>query len=217
MIINGKQFLQDNGWVDPNRIATWGFFWSSAIALEAAAFDRRVKAVIAQGLMPEWYLNPTDQEDLIARAIEDRANQLRGEPPQYVPLLNEKGEHFTYFKYLADQTTEQKANLPNWVHQAKSLAPTFVDKMTIQTFYRHAKWKPLHLFASINPTPVMILTPENDEIVPPAHQRRIFDSLQSPQKKHQVLKDVGHMSLLGLSMDDLLGGQLAFLKEVLKF
>lgn len=195
----------------------WGFFYSSGIALEAAAFDKRVKAVIAQGLMPEWDLNPADQEGLVARAIEDRANQLRGAPPQYVPLLDEKGAHIMHFKYLANLSEEQKAALPNWVHEAKKLSPAFNDKMTIQSFYRHAKWKPLKLFASLSPTPVMILTPEHDEIVPPAYQKSIFDSFHSPQKKYQIVKDKGHADFLSVSLDVLLAGQLAFLKEVLKF
>ncbi|KAI9685154.1 MAG: hypothetical protein M1822_004741 [Bathelium mastoideum] len=210
-------FLQKEGWVDPDRIAVWGFFYSSGIALEAAAFDKRVKAVIVQGLMPEWYLNPDDQESLVARAVEDRANQLRGHPPAYLPLLNEKGEHLTFFKYLAEMTPEQKSHLPTWVHGAKKSAPTFNDSLTIQSFYRHAKWKPTHLFASVSPTPVMILTPENDEIVPPEYQKSIFDSLQSSQKKFQIVKDRSHMDFLSIDLDELLTGQLAFLKEVLKF
>ena len=217
MLINWEQFLQNEGWVDPHRIAIWGFFYSSGIALEAAAFDKRVAAVIAQGLMPEWYLNPDDQDALVTRAVADRANQLRGHPPDYVPLLNEKGEHMLYFKYLANMDPEHQANLPHWVHGAKKLAPTFNDKMTIQSFYRHAKWKPVNLFASISPTPVMILTPENDEIVPPEYQKSIFDSLQSPQKRHQIIKDRGHTNLLSIDLDMLLTGQLEFLKEVLKF
>ena len=217
MLMNREQFLQKEGWVNPNHIAVWGFFYSSGIALEAAAFDKRIKAVIAQGLMPEWYLNEDDQESLVARAVEDRANQLRGNPPGYIPLLNEKGEHLMFFKYLAKMTPEQKAHLPNWVHNSKKQAPTFNDSLTIQSFYRHAKWKPANLFASVSPTPVMILTPENDEIVPPEYQKGIFDSLQSPQKKFQVVKDRGHSDFLSVDLDELLTPQLAFLKETLKF
>lgn len=203
--------------MDPNRIAIWGFFYSSGIALEAAAFDKRVKAVIAQGLMPEWYLDEADQEALVARAVEDRANQLRGEPPAYVPLLNDKGEHFIFFKYLAKMTPEQKAHLPKWVEGAKKNAPTFRDSLTIQSFYRHAKWKPTHLFASVSPTPVMILAPENDEIVPPNFQRSIFDSMQSPLKKFHIVKGRGHSDFLSVDIDELLTPQLVFLKEALKF
>lgn len=218
MLINGEQFLQNEGWVDPNRIAVWGFFYSSGIALEAAAFDKRVAAVIAQGLMPDWSLNPLDQPAIVARAVEDRANQLRGNPPDYIPLLNEKGEHLILLKYLAELTPEQKSGLPAWVYAAKKHAPTFNDRLTVQSFYRHAKWKPLHLFNSVSPTPVMILTPENDEIVPPEFQRSVFDSLQLEQKRFEIVKGRGHMNFLAnVNFDELLGGQLAFLKEVMRF
>lgn len=203
--------------MDPDRIAVWGFFYSSGIALEAAAYDKRVKAVIAQGLMPEWGLHPKDEEALVARAVKDRANQLRGHPPEYLDLLNEKGEHLLYFEYLEKMTTDQKAHLPNWVHGAKKTAPTFRDSLTIQSFYRHAKWKPIHLFASVSPTPVMILTPENDEIVPPEFQRSIFDSMQSPLKKFEIVKDRGHSDFLSVDIDTLLKPQLEFLKEIFKF
>jgi len=168
--------------------------------------------------MPDWCINPADQEEIVARAIEDRANQLRGSEPEYIPLVNEKGEHVLLFKYLVDLTAEQKAALPAWVDNAKKLAPTFNGRMTVQSFYRHAKWKPMHIFASVSPTPVMILTPENDEIVSPDLQREIFESLQSKQKKHEIVKDKGHANFLAnVKLDDLLAGQLAFLKEVLNF
>jgi pimeloyl-ACP methyl ester carboxylesterase len=209
--------LQDEGWVDPDRIATWGFFYSSGIALEAAAFDKRIKAVIVQGLMPEWYLNDDDQEALIARAVQDRANQLRGNPPEYIPLLDEKGEHILYFKYLAMMEPKDQATLPNWIPVAKKAAPSFRDSMTVQSFYRHAKWKPVHLFPSVSPTPVMIVTPEHDEIVPPEYQKSIFDSMQSPKKKLQIVKDKGHQNFLSVDIDTLLAEQLAFLKDVFEF
>ena len=210
--------MQNDGWVDPNRIAIWGFFYSSGIALEAAAFDKRVKAVILQGLMLDWCLNPPDQAAIVAMAVEDRANQLRGKQPGYIPLLNEEGEHLMQFRYLAEMTPEQKANLPKWVHSAKKHAPTFKDSMTVQSFYRHAKWKPLSLIEYVSPTPVMVLTPENDEIVPPAFQRSIFNSLQSPLKKLETVKDRGHMNFLAnVNFDNLLAGQLAFLKEAMEF
>lgn len=216
-ILNREQFLLKDGWVHPDQIATWGFFYSSGIALEAAAFDKRIKAVIAQGLMPEWYLNDADQESLIARAVEDRASQLRGNPPEYIPLLNEKGEHILYFKYLAIMKPEDQATLPNWIPVAKKAAPSFQDRLTVQSFYRHAKWKPVHLFTSVSPTPVMIVTPEHDEIVPPEYQKSIFDSFKSPQKKLQIVKDKGHQNFLSVDIDTLLSEQLAFLKDVFKF
>lgn len=63
----------------------------------------------------------------------------------------------------------------------------------------------------------MIATPENDEIVPPEYQKSIFDSLQSPLKKMQIVKDRGHQDFLSVDIDTLLTEQLAFLKEVFKF
>ncbi|KAF3387369.1 hypothetical protein F1880_000540 [Penicillium rolfsii] len=197
-------FLQDGGWVDPDRIALWGFFYSSGIALEAAAFDKRVKAVIAQRLMPDWCLNPPDEATIVAHTVADRANQLRSNPPEYIPLLNDKGEHLMHFKYPAEMTLEQKKHLPTWVHGTKKTAPTFNDRMAVQSFYRHAKWKPLHLLAAVSPTPVMILTPENDEI--------------SPRKRYEIVKDRGHMNFLkDVNFDELLGGQLEFLKDLMNF
>lgn len=217
ILIARGQYLQGDGWVDPNRISVWGFFYSSGIALEAAAFDKRIKAVIAQGLMPEWYLDEDDEKVLVARAIEDRSNQLRGGSPGYIPLLNDKGEHLMFFKYLSKMTPEQKAHLPNWVDGAKKNAPTFRDSLTIQSFYRHAKWKPVNLFSSVSPTPVMILTPENDEIVPPEYQKSIFDSMESPLKRFHIVKGRGHSDFLSVDLDELLTPQLEFLKEALKF
>lgn len=168
--------------------------------------------------MPNWCLNPADQEAIVALAIADRANQLRGSAPDYIPLLNQNGEHLLMFKYLVDLTDEQKAHLPAWVHNAKKLAPNFKDRMTVQSFYRHAKWKPMHIFESVSPTPVMILTPEKDEIVAPELQRKIFESMNSKLKRHEIVKGKGHADFLAnVSLDKVLGGQLEFLKEVFVF
>ncbi|KAJ5089393.1 hypothetical protein N7532_008077 [Penicillium argentinense] len=191
----------DGGWVDPNRIAIWGLFYSSGIALEAAAFDKRVKAVIAQSLMPYWCLNPLDEAVIVAHAIADRAKQLGGNLPEYIPLLNDKGGHLMHFKYLSNMTPEQRHHLPAWVHGAKKNAR---PSMT--------------LFAAVSPKPVTILMPEDDEIVPPAFQRCIFDSFQPPRKKYEIVKGRGHMNILkDVNFDELLGDQLAFLKDVMKF
>ncbi|CAK3779652.1 Hypothetical predicted protein [Lecanosticta acicola] len=212
-------FLQDSGHVDPGKIAIWGFFYSSLIALEAAAFDPRVKAVISQGLMPEWTLDPAQQPSIIASAIQDRAAQLRGKPPTYIPLLNEAGDHMTHFTYLAALTPEQKTHLRAWVPAAQKIAPSFRPEMTLQSLYRHAKWRPLSLLqASGITTPVMVLTPENDEMVDPGYQKKIFDGFASGLKRYEVIPDVGHLDFLAkVEFDRLLGGQLEFLKEAMEF
>ena len=56
--------------------------------------------------MLDWCLNPLDEAAIVAYAVADRANQLRGHPPDYIPLLNDKGEHLLHFKYLAEMTPE---------------------------------------------------------------------------------------------------------------
>jgi hypothetical protein len=54
--------------------------------------------------------------------------------------------------------------------------------------------------------------------VSPALQREIFESIQSKQKRHEIVKDKGHANFLAdVKLDKVLGGQLDFLKEVLKF
>lgn len=57
--------------------------------------------------MPDWGLNPPDEAAIVAHAVVDRANQARGHPPEYIPLLNDQGEHLMHFKYLAKMTLEQ--------------------------------------------------------------------------------------------------------------
>ena len=64
----------------------------------------------------------------------------------------------------------------------------------------------------------MILTPEQDEIVSPDLQRKIFEGLQSPKKTLEIVKDKGHANFLtNVNLDTLLAGQLAFLKDALSF
>ena len=76
----------------------------------------------------------------------------------------------------------------------------------------------MHMISSIAPTPVMILMPENDGIVSPGLPREIFEGLRSKQKRREIVKNKGHANfLVDVKLDDVLGRQLKFLKEVLNF
>jgi fermentation-respiration switch protein FrsA (DUF1100 family) len=86
--------------VDPARLATWGFSATGGYALEVAARDHRVAAVISQtpnvgGLAnlrnASAYQTKPAMLRLTGRAIADVLRGWAGRPPRLVPLVGEAG------------------------------------------------------------------------------------------------------------------------------
>lgn len=209
--------MQSLEWVDPQRVALWGFFWSGTQVLEAASLDKRVAAVVSIGPVLDWSLDPKLGPAMMARAIEDRVSRLQGNPPSYIPFYKEEGEHFMIFKAFTELSKEQRTQVAGMVQHAKDQAPRFQDRVTVQTLYRIANWEPFSRYKALGPTPVMLVIPEIDELSAPALQHKTFESFSEP-KVLEIAKGKGHFNYwYDANLDELLAKQLGFLKEHLKF
>lgn len=182
-------FLSGLPIVDPNRIVYWGFSFAGMVALTAAALDKRAKLVIAVCPLTSFEFPRDKWPKVLAKAMKDRQSQLKGNAPFYVPVLTEKGENPAGFGI---GTAEEDFGL---IVNAKMLAPNYENRTTIQTYYRIAAWQPFGLMPFVSPTPVMMVTPENDKISLKVNQLKLFDSLSEPKRSH-VATGKGHMDVL---------------------
>jgi len=183
-------FLKGHALVDPGRIGYWGFSFAGMVALTAAALDKRAKVVIAVCPLTVFEFPQDKWPRVLAKALQDRESQLRGNPPFYLPVLTERGENPAGFGV---GTAKEDFNL---ILGAKTLAPTYENRTTIQTYYRIASWQPHELAPFVSPTPALLITPENDQISLADNQRSLFDRLGSGPKRLHVVPNKGHMDVL---------------------
>ncbi|OKL61916.1 hypothetical protein UA08_02260 [Talaromyces atroroseus] len=175
--------------VDPTRIAYWGYSFSGAVALCAAALDKRAKAVVAVSTLTTWEFSKWRQ--VLAKAMKDRESQLAGNQGIYLPMLTEAGEQPAGFG-----TGYEKEDVLGIIKRHASIEPSFVTRTTLQTYYNMAAFRPMALMPFVNPTPALVMTGENDEISPPELQKKlIYDVFQGP-KEFVTIPNRAHMDVL---------------------
>lgn len=172
--------------------------------LATAATDRRVAAVVALAPMVDVTGDPERREPILELALADRAAQLAGEEPMYLPLVDEDGvmplgqrSGLGFFSAMEDM------NLP------------VTNQVTVQSYMRVLNWDITHLLPKIAPTPVIMVTPERDQVFPAPKQKEAFDLLGEP-KEQCILAGKDHFDWMFGDMDATFGKQLDFLKKHLK-
>jgi fumagillin biosynthesis transferase len=202
-------FLQTRPEVDPSCIAYWGFSFNGVVALNAAALDRRAKCVVAISPLTDLSYPEHGLQAMLAEAMADRAAQLAGQEPRYVPVVQNDGT--CPFGWGAGTSLDEY----RVAERSAAMFATYRNEMTVQTHYRISSWRPYELMSFITPTPVLIVTAEGDYLSPPEKQKALFDSLAGP-KEHQLIPNKGHMDLLnGKGFESIMAKQVEFLWKYL--
>lgn len=204
-------FLKTLTTVDPGQIGFWGTSLSAGVALSAAAFDKRVKLVIAACPVSSYQYNERKMQRILSMCSRDRESQVKGNPPFYTPMIDDSGESPVGLDFGFDR--ERAAE---WAKREVKLAPNHVNRTTIQSYLKIALWSPSATWKRINPTPVLFLVPEKDNICSPEEQLRNFNNLEGPKKYH-LQEGSGHMDLLaGEHIGALMKLQVDFVHDVLE-
>ncbi|KAJ3575454.1 hypothetical protein NPX13_g4028 [Xylaria arbuscula] len=199
-------FMQKHPIVDPEQIAYWGFSFNGVVALNAAALDKRAKCVIAVSPLTDLSYPSEHLPILLREAMEDRQAQLAGAKPTYVPVIQKDGSCPYGWGPGTGMSEYQVAE------KSASLFPTYENEMTVQSHYRISTWRPYDLIPQVAPTPVMIVTPEEDRMSLPGAQKALFDNLKMP-KEHLFVPKKGHMDVFtGKAFNTIMGEQVRFLR-----
>ncbi|KAI0399294.1 hypothetical protein F4802DRAFT_590194 [Xylaria palmicola] len=160
----------------------------------AAAIDRRVAAVLM--VCPLFsFIRADRRATVFAQLIKDRKSQLRGNKPFTIPPFNSKGENPAGFAGAGGAGGKEAYALMRAA--AERGHPNFRDRITFQTYHKLALFRPKELLQDLlEAVPIMMIVPELDEMSPPAEQRAVFESLNTPKQLHFVAGE-GHMSVLG--------------------
>ena len=198
--VDSVTWLSQNPLVDPEKIAVWGLCFDGNIMLATAASDRRIAAVVAVAPMIDVTGDPERREAILELWLADRAGQLAGEEPVYLPLVDEDG------------VTPLNQFLGNFFTTMDNMKMPIENRVTAHTYMRCLNWNILHLLPKISPTPVIMVTPELDQVFPAERQKEAFDMLGEPKEHHVIFKK-NHFDWMFGDMDNVFNKQLNFLKK----
>ena len=175
-------FLQTRPGVDPARLGLYGTSYGGATVIWAAALDERVRCVVSVvgvGDGRRWMRSvrrPDEWHDLLARAREDREQAvLSGES-----ALAERDEILLQDRASAALSAAARANNPDAI---STVPASFID----ETLSFHADW----VVGRIAPRPLLLVTTDDDRLVPPAESEALYANAGEP-KKLVVLEGYGH-------------------------
>ena len=161
-IRNAITWLTRRPEVDNDRIGAWGTSYSGGHVLHLAAFDRRIKTVVAQ--VPT--INPVGQvirrsgrdgfERVMDMLAEDRVRRFDGEPSRAIKVVAPEGELSALGVPEAyEAMTRQAANAPSWV-----------NSVTLESLDDYIQYAPTAAIELISPTPLLMVVAEDDLLIP---------------------------------------------------
>jgi fermentation-respiration switch protein FrsA (DUF1100 family) len=200
-------YLSGHPMVDAERIAFYGNSFSAMVVLVAAALDKRAAAVISVAPITNYELRVEKRAAAMALAMQDRHSRLAGNSPVYIPFVNEVGDNPAGWgeRYSVEAFQRFLGTV------------VFTNQTTIQSYYHLITWQPYGMMPLVSPTPVLMVTPGDDNISPPENQNKLFGMIGEP-KEFELVPGKGHMDCLtGDGVDAVLYKQLTFLKTHLEF
>lgn len=175
---NALSWMRRQPEIDPERIGAWGVSLGGGHAMFLAAFDRRIKAVVAMiPAINQWenFLSAMPREaffGFLGTLAEDREASYGTDRIGYLPLVAPAGqgglmpaEAYEFY------TRAQQTIAPRWENR--------IATRSLETFVSYDPTGPIHLVA---PTPLLMIVAEQDQIVPASLARAAFERAGEPKR-----------------------------------
>jgi len=175
-------FLGAQPMVDPDRLGLYGTSYGGATVVWTAAVDPRVRCVVAVvgiGHGRRWMRSvrrPDEFADLLERSAADRVRRAMTGESEFV----ERTEILLPDRQSAELAAAARAGMPGAVSQ---IPLEFID----DTLGFHPEW----VVDRIAPRALMLITTDNDRLVPPDESAELFRRAGEP-KRLVVLRGFGH-------------------------
>lgn len=164
--------------VDAERIGLWGTSFSGGHALFIAAFDPRVKVVAVQVPalnIPHSLIALITREiynGLLRSIVDDRAMRERGGEGAALPVVNDPGKP----AFLAAPDAHA------WFTEAASVAPSWLNRISLESIARVAEYIPDAAIELIAPKPLLMQVATQDSLIPVNLARQAFHRAGEPKK-----------------------------------
>jgi dipeptidyl aminopeptidase/acylaminoacyl peptidase len=180
-------FLGAQPEVDPGRLGIYGTSYGGATVVFVAAIDARVKCVVSVvgiGNGARWMRSvrrPDEYHDLLARSEADRVKRVMAGASE----LADRNEILLPDRQSAELGAAARRNNPGAVTHVPL---EFVD----DTLSFNPEW----VVDRIAPRPILLITADDDRLVPPQESEALYAHAGEP-KKLVVLKGFGHYEVYG--------------------
>lgn len=174
--------------VDGQRIGVWGSSYSGGHVLQVAAFDRRVKCVVAQvpdisGSMDvRLAIRPDLLPGLFAAFAEDRQSRYLGKPPMMLDVVNSDP--------ASDCALPGQDAHDFFAHSGCTLAPAWCNQVTLKSIEMLNEYEPGRDIERISPTPLLMIVAKQDTLTVTDLALKAYE--QALQPKALVLLEGGH-------------------------
>jgi fermentation-respiration switch protein FrsA (DUF1100 family) len=174
--------------VDGEKIGIWGSSFSGGHVQVVAAYDKRVRAAVAQVPFVSGYGNVRAlvRADLLpgfrTQFEADREARFQGGAPGMVPVV--------------DPDPLASVMLPSaeaweWFNRArKERAPTWRNEITLRSVERVGEYEPKDVIWQISPTPFLMIVGEDDTVCPQDMALAAYEQALEP--KELVMIPGGH-------------------------
>ncbi|HEY9748126.1 MAG TPA: alpha/beta fold hydrolase [Allocoleopsis sp.] len=184
---NAITWTQLQSEVDPSRIGLWGFSYSGGHVLHLAAFDPRVKAIVAQMPVASGFLNsrrlnsPLSLHELTKILSQDRIKRYQTGEVSYFPLVAPPGQ--PCILATPDAFT--------WAELAKNASEgRWENRLTFESIEHCLYYEPVPHPEAIFPTPLCLIVGEKDFLAAPDLIAEFYANAMEP-KSLTILKG-GH-------------------------
>ena len=177
---NAITWLSRQPEVDEDRIGVWGTSYSGGHVLHLAAFDRRIKAVVAQvpTICPWRQIVHRSGQDGLDRILDmltaDRVQRFETGTWDSIQVVGLPGELSALSVPDAYEAMTRNA----------TIAPNWINRVTMASLENYVGYHPTASIELISPTPLIMILAEQDSLIPVELARAAFDRAGEPKKLH---------------------------------
>lgn len=176
---NAITWTQSQKEVDASRIGVWGTSYSGAHVLHLGAFDRRIKAVVAQVMLVDGPANAArlNRADVLPNVIgflaADRAQRYATGKVNYIPVVGPEGSP------SALPTAESNDFFSKIV---ATNAPRWENRVTLESMEKFLEYTPGANIHRVSPTPLLMVVAEDDRLTPTDLALEAYERAREPKK-----------------------------------
>ncbi|KAF5981981.1 hydrolase of the alpha/beta superfamily [Fusarium bulbicola] len=199
--------------IDSSRIVYWGTSMCGGSVLHAAAFDKRIPAVISQVPFVSGELLGTHLVPMIGSLYSSRQQLKAGNPAPLIKLFAETPEESLQ---QDNKALIRDENLCDFIKALDKDKLPWSPNVTPQTLLNMVAFEPLAFMHRIAPTPLLMVSADNDICAPTFTQLKAYALAYEP-KRLAILEGSGHFDPYhGKVFEKNVEVQLAFLKDTIQ-